>query len=343
MPKPPAITVLMPVHNGALFLRESAASILQQTCADFEFLIINDGSTDATPDILAGLAAADARVRLAGGTERLGFSGALNRGLELARGEFIARMDADDIALPDRLQVQLDFLRAHTEVGLCGGRVVTFGLRAGSFHRPPLTAGETLCYALFDNPFAHPTVLFRRELFVRHGLQFDPAFCPTDDYELWTRCLRLFPCVNLDRVVLRYRIHGASMSEADWGEMDRHAARIATRELSALGLPADDEASRFHRSLGRGRCFPIHHTAELDRAAAWLRAILDANGRTHHYPDDTLARTCAEVWFRACFHAGAVGLAAMQRYAANPLRRARHTTPREWLALAGNSLLHKTT
>lgn len=330
----PAITVLMPVHNGEEFLRASAESILAQTLRDFELLIVNDGSTDRTPDILAGLAAADPRVRVIGGVARLGFSGALNFGLEKARGALIARMDADDIALPDRLKVQSDFLRAHSEVGLCGGKVEAFGMLSGTFYRPPLTPDETLCYALFDNPFAHPTIMLRRDLVIRHGLRFDPAFCPSDDYELWSRCLRLFPCANVDRIVLRYRVHARSMSTADWGEMDRLAAAISARELEAMGLPVDGETVRFHRNLGRGRCFAIRQREELLRGERWLHTLLAAGEKSGRYPAKAMRRTVADIWFNACYHAGALGPWALLRFAASPLRRPRRTSARDWLALA---------
>ena len=328
------ITVLMPVHNGADFLRSAMESILVQSHRDLELLVVNDGSTDRTPGILAEFAAADSRVRILGGATRLGFSGALNLGLEQARGALIARMDADDLALPDRLEAQSDFLHAHPGVGLCGGRVEAFGLREGTFRQFPLTPDETLCYALFDNPFAHPTVMLRRELVMQHRLRYDPAFCPADDYELWSRCLRLFPCANLDRVVLRYRVHARSMSEADWSDMDRLAAQIAARELKALGMPIDDEVIRFHRNLGRGRCFPIRQREELLRGESWLHELLAAGERSGRYPAAALRRTVAGIWFRACYHAGRLGPWAFRRFMASPLRGLRHTSLTEWLALA---------
>ncbi len=332
------ITVLMPVHNGAEYLRASVESILGQTCRNFELLVVNDGSTDGTPELLSRFAADDPRVHVIGGAERLGFSGALNLGLTQARGALIARMDADDIALPDRLAIQSDFLHTFPEVGLCGGRVQAFGLRKGTFHCPPLTTEETLCYSLFDNPFAHPTIMLRRELVTRHGLRFDPAFCPSDDYELWSRCVRLFPCANINRVLLHYRVHAKSMSEADWSEMDRLATRIAARELAELGLPTDDETTRFHRNLGRGRCFPIRQRDELIRGEQWLQALLAANTNRERYPMATFRRTVGDIWFRACYHAGALGPWMIRHYAGSPLRRTRSTSLKEWLALGRMAL-----
>ena len=122
----PGITVLMPVHNGEAFLSEAVESILRQTCHDFESLVVDDGSTDATPSILSKIAAKDSRVRVEGGPSRLGFSGALKCRPRSRQGRHLARMDADDIALPYRLEVQLEYLQRHPDVGLCGGLVVNF-------------------------------------------------------------------------------------------------------------------------------------------------------------------------------------------------------------------------
>lgn len=327
----PEITVLMPVHNAEAYVRESAQSILGQTFRDLELLVVDDASTDATVGILESLG--DPRVRVIRSRERLRFSGALNAGLDAAAGTFLARMDGDDIALPDRLAVQRDYLLAHPEVGLCGAGATVFGMGRGQFTRPALTHREIVSRMIFDNPIVHPTVMFRRESVERHQLRYDPAFCPADDYELWSRAARLFPVVNLDRVVLRYRVHAASLTQAQWGDMDGHAARVAGRELSALGLPVDDDTLHFHRNLGRGRCFPIRRRQDLERAEAWLDTLLAANARAGRFPDPEFCRSVAAVWYGACYHAGALGGWMVARFARSGLRRALPTTPKEWGAL----------
>jgi len=335
----PAITVLMPVYNGEAFLRESVESIFRQSFSDFEMLIIDDGSTDQTPSILLKLVAEDSRVRVEGGRTRLGFSGALNLGIDLARGTYLARMDADDIAIPNRLAIQYEYLESHPDIGLCGGMVETFGLREGTFHKPPISWEETLCCALFDNPFAHPTIMLRRHLLKQYHLRFDQSYCPADDYELWSRCLRFFRGVNLKQVLLRYRVHDRSLTQADWTEMDKHAARVAARELKALGLSTRDEDVRFHRNLGRGRCFPIHHREELLNAEQWLGALLGANKRTNRYPEVAFCHKVAGVWFSACYHAGELRSWMLHRYAMSALRRFGQTPVKEWLALIHVALI----
>lgn len=327
----PTVTVLMPVHNGEAYVEESARSILNQSFPDFEFLVVDDASTDSTVSILERLN--DPRLKLIKSTDRLRFSGALNLGLSLSRGEFIARMDADDIARPDRLALQVARMQAQPSLGICGGLAVAFGLRRGPYFRPPMTHGEIQAYTLFDSPFVHPTVMLRRSMLEQHGLRFDPAFCPADDYELWSRAIRHFESINLNRTLLDYRVHATSLTESEWGDMDSRAAAVAARELTALNLPATDDTLRFHRNLGRGRCFPIHQLTDLIKAESWLQTLLRANSSVKRYPEPEFARTVAGIWFSACYHAGTLGTTMLRRYLSSPLRRAKPTLPKEWAAL----------
>jgi glycosyltransferase involved in cell wall biosynthesis len=327
----PEITVLMPVHNGEAFVREASESILSQTFQDLELLVIDDASTDRTVKILESLN--DSRVRIIKSRERLRFSGALNLGIEQATGAFLARMDGDDISLPSRLALQHDYMRTHPKVGLCGGLATTFGMREGLFFRPPLSYGEILSYMLFDCPFVHPTVMFRRDVMERHRLRYDPTYCPTDDYELWRRAARLFPVANINQVLLRYRVHASSMTQSEWGDMDGHAARVSALELADLGITASADDLRFHRNLGRGRCFSIKRRDELERAEAWLQKLLTANAQSKRYPTSEFARIVAGIWFSACYHAGSLGLWMPKRYARSPLRRDAATSFKEWASL----------
>lgn len=327
----PEITVLMPVHNSETFVKEASESILSQTFRNLELLVVDDASTDQTVEILESLD--DPRVRIIKSRERLRFTGALNLGIEHATGTFLARMDGDDIALPNRLALQRDYMMAHPQVGLCGGLATNFGMREGPFFRPPFTHGEIVSYMLFDSPFVHPTVMFRRDFLERHRLRYDPAFCPTDDYELWRRATRLFPVANLKQVLLRYRVHASSLTQSEWDHMDRHALRIAALELFDLGITASTDELRFHRNLGRGRCFSIKRRDELERAEAWLQRLLAANSQSKRYPADEFARIVSGIWFSACYHAGSLGLWMPNRYARSPLRNGKGTSLKEWGAL----------
>lgn len=327
----PTVTVLMPVHNGAAYIGEATQSILTQTFRDFELLIIDDASTDNTVAIINHLK--DPRIRLVKSGDRLRFSGALNLGLSLARGKYIARMDADDIARPDRLAMQVASMETQPALGIGGGLAIAFGLRRGPYFRPPMTHGEIQSYTLFDCPFVHPTVMMRRSMMEQHGLRFDPAFCPADDYELWSRAVRCFDSITLNHILLDYRVHANSLTQAEWGDMDSRAADVAGRELAALGIPISPDSLRFHRNLGRGRCFPIRQRDELTRAETWLQTLIEANTNTHRYPEPEFSRTVAGIWFSACYHAAPLGTFMLRRYQSSPLRNSKTTSPKEWAAL----------
>src|SRR5262245_60726064 len=148
----PEITIIMPVYNGEAYLHEAIDSMLAQTCADFELLVLNDGSRDRSGEIARSYA--DPRVRLVENQANLGVVPTLNRGLDLARGAFIARMDADDRSLPERLARQLAFLRAHSEVGICGTWMEAIGEGAGYMWRYPADHERIRCALLFESALA---------------------------------------------------------------------------------------------------------------------------------------------------------------------------------------------
>ena len=201
----------MSAFNGDAFLAEAVESILAQTVTDFEFIIIDDGSTDKTPEILSMYAKRDARVRVFQ-QENRGRAESLNRGIELSRSRYIARMDADDIALPDRLNEQVNFLVHHPEVGLLGGayELVTGSGRLRTV-RPPLDDPHIRTLMLRFNPICHPTVMMRKDLVLASG-GYRKALLDADDYDLWLRIGERSRLANLDKVVLQYRLHPRQVS-----------------------------------------------------------------------------------------------------------------------------------
>jgi hypothetical protein len=212
MNSPPTVSVVMSVYNGQAFLAEAIESILSQTYRDYEFVIIDDGSTDNTPDILAEYASRDARIRIHRHANK-GRAESLNIGVSVAKGEYIARMDADDIALPDRLQEQMRFMEGHPEVGLIGGalELMTADGRAFKTIRYPLEDSVIRSVMLEYSPFAHPTVIVRKEVVLASG-GYRKALLDADDYDLWLRMSERTQLANLERCVLRYRIHRDQVS-----------------------------------------------------------------------------------------------------------------------------------
>ena len=330
--KSPRVTILMPALNAERFLPETLASIWAQTCGDFELLAIDDGSTDRTPDVLA--ACRDPRLRVLRNEKRLKLAGALNRGLDEARGEFVARMDADDLMRPDRLVWQLAYLDRHPEIGCCGGWVHTFGDGPRKTLKFPANAEDLKAFALFYAPFAHPSVLFRREWFAREGLRYDGAYYPTEDYELWARALARFPCANLPRVLVDYRVHGQSMTGGEWSDMDAQTVRVQRSILANLGIEPTAEESRLHRAASMGQ-LPAEPESFV-QAETWLRKLEEANRIRGAYEPAALAEVLNYVWFRTAMAAvRKMGGAAWRAYRASPLaERGAHASLRRWTVRA---------
>ncbi len=172
------VSVIMPVYNGAKYLKEAVRSILLQTLPEFELIIIDDCSTDRSTTILEQTAQHDARVRFVRQEKNLGLPGTLNHGLELACGEYIARMDQDDISLPSRLEKQVQYMQMYPDVGICGSWAEIIGERAGEIWRYPCSHDEIYARMLFANTLVHSSVIMRTSSIRKHGLQYDTAQDP---------------------------------------------------------------------------------------------------------------------------------------------------------------------
>lgn len=231
----PLVTVLMPVFNGEKYLAEAIESILHQTFRDFEFLIIDDGSIDGTAEILHRYALQDKRIRLHHHQTNQGLIAALNKGLELARGKFIARMDQDDVSLPERLAKQVDFLETNPEIGVLGTLVqIMDGSGNISYTWPYFTQHDALRWCLcFFNPIMHPAVMMRREIVERAG-GYSSDMVDAEDYDLWRRLSNLTRLSNLPDVLLHLRLHEANVSKVHFSEQQRNSVRISSMMISHI-------------------------------------------------------------------------------------------------------------
>ncbi len=184
----PRVSVLMSVYNGERYLREAVKSILNQTFTAFEFIIIDDCSTDNTWQILTAYAAQDPRIVLIRNEENFGLTRSLNKGLALALGEYIARQDADDVSVPDRLSTQVCFLKKHPEVGAVGAavRLIDDKGRLLSVAHPPTDHKTLYAYLLLDNCLCHSTLFARSSLLKQLG-GYNPNLPYAQDYDLWWR------------------------------------------------------------------------------------------------------------------------------------------------------------
>jgi glycosyltransferase involved in cell wall biosynthesis len=217
---PPRVSVVLCVYNQADYLPEAMGSILGQTLTDLELIVVDDGSTDSSPEVVHSFT--DPRIRYVHNERNLGHAGSLNRGCALARGRYLAIMDSDDISLPERLARQADFLDAHPDVAMCGSWVETFGART-EVRRFPTEPAVLAVSLLLCCPFSTPSVMLRREAMLPEG--FDPrglAF----DYAYWVEVANRAPVANLPEVLLKYRLHAGQVT------VTRRAAQLDGTRLA---------------------------------------------------------------------------------------------------------------
>lgn len=241
----PAISVVLPVYNGEKYIREAVDSILCQSFTDFECILINDGSKDSSPTILDEYALLDSRVRIVH-QENRGLISSLNRGLSEARGELVARMDADDISTPDRFQKQVEYMKQHPDVGLLGGAITLIDevggvIRASDY---PRRGAEMDSFIKRGSPVAHPAVMMRRDLALGLG-GYRAAYQACEDYDLWLRLYEKADIDNLPDNILYYRQHDDKISfkHAHQQAIGTIVARLAFESRQAGKLDPTDGLS----------------------------------------------------------------------------------------------------
>ena len=253
----PLLSVVLPTYNGQKYLQHAIDSILSQSYSEFELIIINDGSTDASGKIAR--AYSDARIRYFNQVNQ-GTTATRNRGLQLARGKYIAYLDHDDLCLAGRFQKQVDFLNSHPDVALVGtaAEIWVGGNRSDRYHRHPVDCTTINFEALFDNRFVNSSVMFRRSVVLNlGGYSTNKTRQPPEDYELWSRMIRDYKMVNLPDVLTVYREVPESMSRKGVNpflsvlvklssENIAWASGVSSHEPDATGLAALYHAAYKH-------------------------------------------------------------------------------------------------
>lgn len=243
MMKEPTISVVMPVYNGEKYLAEAIESVLKQTFTDFEFLVINDGSTDATEKIILEHGRKDSRLKYIKNEKNQGLSEALNKGISIATGEYIARMDGDDICLPKRLEKQLKALEKNPDIGICGASYRFFGAKDNLMiqpeHHEDIVAG-----LLFGCTVT--LAMFRKKLFTDHKLKYLTDYFPAEDYKMWADCARITRIYNVQEALFLYRWHGSQISTEKQQWQKQQSDRIRMEMLNWLNPDFSDKEKQYH-------------------------------------------------------------------------------------------------
>lgn len=277
----PMVSVIMSVYNGAAFLSEAVESILRQTFRDFEFIVVDDGSTDDSRAILEAIAAIDARVNVIV-QPNCGLVDALNRAVHVARGKFIARMDADDVAVATRLEKQLHFLNQNPGVAVVGGAVEIIDARGMPVGRLTFPSTDSQIRRELESggcPLCHPAVLMRTDA-VRAAGGYRRVVVDAEDYDLWLRLADRYHIGNLPDVVLRYRRHPGQVSLQRFQQQALSGLAVrASASCRRRGLPdfLDVETEISSAVLGRNGIDQVEQMTGIARAyLTSIRSLIDA-------------------------------------------------------------------
>jgi len=325
----PRVTVLIPAYNAEQYVDEAIESVLAQSYRDFELLLINDASTDATGDIM-DRHARDARVRVVHHVTNQQRPRTRSEGVALARGEYIALLDADDRCDPERLARQCEFLNTNPDIDIVGSwwrRIDGEGRAlAPKNNRRYLTPAAIEAWLLFRCVIHNPTVMARA--CVLKDFVYDPGFPIAEDYDVWSRMLGRHRFAVMLEPLTTYREHAGQVSTAEAERSLYYRQRVQARQLSALGIEFDERDLRYHSLLYTGRQLFRRATghdmnlAYVQWARAWLEALVFANAQREIYVQQALHNLCARLWWFVCRKAARTdGLAVWREFLVAPLSR----------------------
>jgi glycosyltransferase involved in cell wall biosynthesis len=277
----PKITVIMPVFNGEQYLKMAIDSILNQTLTDFEFIIIDDNSSDGSLEIIKSYD--DHRIKLIRNDANLGTSASKNKALEASLGEYVAFLDCDDYAYPSRLAEQLEFMENNPDFGMVGSWVEVMDTNSeltGEVWRYIESHHKIPAILLFQNYFAQSAVFMRKSALPDRLYKYEPA----EDYDLWVRLSRNFPVGNLQKFLIRYRLHSNSLSQKSIELINKNIQDIISYQLNELGIEPTEKELELHRQLGTYHYnFTNQNGNYIQAVENWLNKLKDANQKSGRY------------------------------------------------------------
>lgn len=281
----------MPVYNKAPFVKEAIDSVVNGSFQDFEIICVDDKSTDNSLEVLRSIA--DPRLRVVELERNLGPAGAANRCLDEARGEYLVRLDADDLAVPDRLAKQVAYMDAHPEVVASGGHLQLFGAR-DRLWKFPIEHDDCVANLLFGVPVSQGASIMRRSVVEQHGLRYDPSWPRVgEDWLFWLRVSRVGRFGNLDEAMTLYRRGEQNISHGR--DKSEDFADITRRTFAFFGLPLTEEQLDLH--LLAGKIFRREPDPGMVKALrAWLDELLRLNTARGLFPQAAFKRRLETAW-----------------------------------------------
>lgn len=292
----PIVSVITSVYNGETYLREAIDSILNQTYTHFEFIIINDGSTDRSLEIIKSYT--DSRIKLINNDGNKGLIYSLNKGIEMAKGTYIARMDADDISMPERFEKQVKFLENNFAIDICTSDYIQFSAFKERKNIGLSNHDEIVSFLLFNSSLIHPTLLFRKTVFDSDKVWFDKNYIHAEDYELWTRLLLKHQVGKVPLMLFKYRLHDKQITSKYSKQQIQSANSIRENMLLRCGFIFTKDELRVHNIIGSSQL--ITEVNDLKLLLVWFNKLIENNKKSKFINETIFIKTLNKLWYDAC-------------------------------------------
>lgn len=329
---PPKVTVVILVYNRGQYIAEAINSVLAQSFTNFELLLIDDGSRDNSVKIMQSYT--DPRMRMVRNEQNLGIPKTRNKGIALARGEYLAVLDSDDYAYPDRLAKQVAFLDRHQDYAMVGSWVATIeeGQPSRRIEKLPSSPVDIQTRLLFRCCLNHSTLTARTAVLQEYG--YREQFTVSEDFDLYLRLVKTRKLCNLPEPLVYYRKHTTSVTQEKLRLVDETNWGIMRRQLNELGVECTETDLDRHMLLSSKKQLFTPDLEYLNWAETWLLGLQAANQRTRQYHERPLASAAGERWLKMCERAStSMGRVAWKRFWMSPLRKGAWMNERRKLLL----------
>lgn len=286
------VSIIMSVYNGEQYLPAAIDSVLIQSFTDFEFIIINDCSTDQSKVIIQSYA--DERIVYLENEQNLGLAASLNKGIAISKGKYIARMDDDDIAHAERFERQVAFLEENRKIGLLGTYAEIVGNQTG-LRKHSEYSDELKVRTFFSCQFCHPTVMIRKEVLDQNSLRYNESFSTAQDYELWSRMLKCTDFATLPEVLLKYRTHDKQVSVSKRQLQIEATSDIYKQMVSNVNLQFNEEMKMLHRKVAGFQFLQMKQ--DVPKIGDYFQQLIEANNKFDVFPKLYFARFLSEYYY----------------------------------------------
>lgn len=326
----PLVSVLMPCYNAKDHIEDAMNSILNQTYKNIEIIAINDCSSDQTSKILHTMAEKDDRIKVYDNEENLKLIRTLNKGITLCNGEYIARMDSDDIALPQRFEKEVAFLEENKDHDIVSSLFLAFHTDnpdKKSLHHNPLKHEELKAYMLFKSGICHPAVMIRKRVFTELDLKFEMEYLHVEDYALWSKAIYKTKIANLGEPLLLYRVHPTQVSSLNEQLQLDNKKKVFKIHCLQLGIATDDETLDIYASVAEAN--PSHQSLDyLRQCEQFMLSLLKTSIEKSFCDSEYLNKILSIHWLRLCANSQ-LGLKAINLLKQSPLYNKEHYTKRD--------------